>query len=122
MPFRMPAPVRRIPSTAESLALLTLVLAAPASAAGNAGFGPPPAQSPNAHRINTAYWVVFGFTAAIFVLVETALVFFVIKYRRRNRPRTAEGADVHGHARIEVIWTVVPVVILAVIGTVIFYL
>src|SRR5436189_3376569 len=101
----MPAPVRRIPTAPATLAPLTLVLATAAAAAGNAGFGPPPGHSPNAHRTNTAYWVVFGFTAAIFVLVETTLVVFAIKYRRRNRPRTAEGAEVHGHTRIEVIWT-----------------
>jgi cytochrome c oxidase subunit 2 len=105
-------------SIAFTLALLALVLTGSALA-GNAGFGPEPAHSPNAGRINDAYWVVFGFTAAIFVAVEGALVFFILKYRSRDR--TAEGDQVHGHTRLEVIWTVIPVVILAIIGTFIFY-
>ena len=57
----------------------------------------------------------------IFVAVEGALVLFIWKYRSRGRARTDDGAQVHGHTRLEVIWTVIPVVILAVIGIVVFY-
>jgi cytochrome c oxidase subunit 2 len=55
------------------------------------------------------------------VLVEAALVVFIWKYRSRGRPRTAEGAQVHGNTRLELIWTVIPVVILAAIGIFVFY-
>jgi cytochrome c oxidase subunit 2 len=64
--------------------------------------------------------VIFVFTSVIFVLVEGALVLFIVKYRRRGRPRNAEGAQVHGNTRLEVIWTVIPVLIIAAIGTVVF--
>src|SRR5881397_2874453 len=57
----------------------------------------------------------------IFVAVEGALVVFIWKYRRRGRARTAEGAQVYGHTRLELIWTVIPVIVLAAIGAVIFY-
>jgi cytochrome c oxidase subunit II len=117
----MPAPVRRTLLTAAPLALLALALAGVAMAAGNAGFAPEPGHSPNANRITDAYWVVFGFTAAIFLIVEGTLIAFIVKYRRGNRPRDAEGAEVHGHARLELIWTVIPVIILALIGTFVFY-
>jgi cytochrome c oxidase subunit II len=113
--------VRRTLLTAAPLALLALALAGVAVAAGNAGFAPEPGHSPNANRITDAYWVVFGFTAAIFLLVEGTLIAFVVKYRRGNRPRDAEGAEVHGHARLELIWTVIPVIILALIGAFVFY-
>jgi cytochrome c oxidase subunit II len=91
------------------------------AAAANGGFTPESAHSPNAERINTAYYLILGFTGAIFVLVETALVVFIWKYRSRGRPRTAEGAQVHGNTRLELIWTVIPVVILAAIGIFVFY-
>jgi len=91
------------------------------AAAANGGFTPEFPHSPNAHRINTAYYLILGFTGAIFVLVETALVVFIWKYRSRGRPRTAEGAQVHGNTRLELIWTVIPVVILAAIGIFVFY-
>jgi cytochrome c oxidase subunit II len=95
-------------------------MTAGAAAAADGGFAPPTPHSPNAHHTATAYWVIMGFTAAIFVLVEGLLVFFVVKYRSRGRKRTDDGAQVHGHARLEVIWTVIPVVILCIIGIVVF--
>jgi len=91
------------------------------ASAGNGGFAPLPPTSPNADRVTNAYWLIFGFTAAIFLIVEGALVAFIWKYRRRNRARTEDGLQLHGHARLELIWTVVPVLILVAIGTFVFY-
>jgi len=99
---------------------LTALATAGIAAAANGGFTPETAHSPNAQNTNTAYYVVLGFTAAIFLAVEGTLVYFIWRYRGRKRPRTDEGVDVHGHTRLEIGWTVIPVVILAIIGTVIF--
>lgn len=101
------------------VAVAALLTAAGATAA-NGGFTPVQPHSPNASHTNTAYYVILGFTGAIFLLVEGAIVAFVVKYRRRGRSRTEEGAQVHGHARLELIWTVIPVLILCVIGIVVF--
>ena len=102
--------------------LVAVVALATAGAAAGAdgGFGPPHAHSPNVQHTNTAYWVILGFTTAIFLVVEGTLIAFIVKYRSRGRSRDAEGVQLHGHSRLELIWTVVPVVILAVIATVIF--
>jgi len=97
------------------------LVASGAALAGNGGFAPPSPASPNAENTRTAYFVILAFTGAIFLIVETLLLVFIVKYRRGKRPRTAEGAQVHGHTRLEVIWTVIPVLILLVIGLVIFY-
>ena len=99
---------------------LTALATAGVAAAANGGFTPQFAHSPNTHRTNTAYYVVLGFTSAIFVIVEGALVFFIWRYRGGRRARTVEGPQLHGNTRLELIWTVIPVVILAIIGTVIF--
>ena len=115
----MPARVSR--TSAFLLVTIAALATAGVSAAGNGGFAPPAAHSPNAHHIASAYTLVLIFTAAIFVIVETALVVFAWKYRSRGRPRTVEGAQVHGHMRLEVIWTVIPVIILAVIGGFVFW-
>jgi cytochrome c oxidase subunit 2 len=88
--------------------------------AANGGFTPQHPHSPNAERINTVYYVIFGFTAAVFVIVEAVLIVFVVKYRSRGRSRNVEGAQVHGNTRLELIWTVLPVVILFIIGAVVF--
>jgi cytochrome c oxidase subunit 2 len=92
-----------------------------AVALGNNGFKPGDAHSPNAHRIQTAFYVVAIFTGVIFLLVEGALIAFIIKYRRGKRPRNADGPQIHGATRLEIIWTVLPAVILAAIGAVVFY-
>jgi cytochrome c oxidase subunit 2 len=44
-----------------------------------------------------------------------------VRYRRGRRARDAEGPQVHGATRLELIWTAVPVVILAGIATFVFY-
>jgi cytochrome c oxidase subunit 2 len=92
-----------------------------AALAGNGGFGPLDPASPNAQRISNLYWLIFAITGGVFVLVEGALLLFVFRFRGRGRPREAEGPQVIGHSRLEVIWTVTPVVILAVIATVVLY-
>jgi cytochrome c oxidase subunit II len=110
---------RKLPSLV--LAVLVALATAGVAAAANGGFTPVTPASPNAVHIQHAYYLVLGFTAAIFVLVEALLVVFVIKYRSRGRPRAVEGAQVHGHTRLELIWTAFPVVILAIIAGFVFY-
>jgi len=103
---------------------VTIVVAlatASVALAGNGGLAPPDAHSPNASRIKDAYVFVSIFTGIIFVIVEGALLLFVIKYRRGRRARTAEAPQIHGSTRLEVLWTVVPVVFLAAIGSFVFY-
>jgi len=103
------------------LAVLLALAAAGVAAATNGGFTPVQPESPNASHTQTAYYLILGFTSAIFVLVESVLVLFIWKYRSRGRDRTVEGAQVLGHTRLELLWTVIPVLILAVIAAFVFY-
>jgi cytochrome c oxidase subunit II len=116
----MPDGVRR-----KLLLVLVVAVAALAgasvAAASDGGFAPPSPASPNAENTRTAYLVILAFTGVIFLVVETLLIVFIVKYRRRGRPRTADGAQVHGNTRLEVIWTVIPVLILLAIGLVVFF-
>jgi len=102
------------------LACLALTAAGTAAAAGG-GFEPISPHSPNDSRIDTTYWFVFGFAVAIFILVEVTIVVFILRYRSRGRGREVEGAQVHGHARLELLWTAVPVLILVAITVFTFY-
>jgi cytochrome c oxidase subunit 2 len=102
-------------------ASVALLAAAPAALAGNGGFAPVPPESPNAEAISESYWFVSIFALAIFLLVEGLLIAFVVRYRRRRRPRDADGAQIHGSNRLELAWTVAPVIILAAIGSFVFW-
>jgi cytochrome c oxidase subunit 2 len=97
-----------------------LALAAVASAS-NGGISPVAPISPNGQRISDAYWLILGITGAIFLIVEGALLTFVIRYRRRGRPRNAEPEQIHGQTSVEIVWTVIPVLILAAIVSFVFY-
>jgi cytochrome c oxidase subunit 2 len=108
----MPPRVRRKLSVVVVVGCAVLATAGVA-AAGNGGIAPEPAHSPNAHHINEAYWLVAAFAIGIFVLVEGLLVYFIIRYRGRDR--TVEGAQVHGNTRLELIWTAIPIGIIAVL-------
>src|SRR5262249_31947486 len=115
----MPSGVRRFALAISATIGITLAGAATAWA-GSGGFLPN-ADSPNADRIRHAYIFVAVFTGVIFVLVEGTLITFIVKYRRGKRAKTTEGPQIHGSSRLEIIWTVLPAVILAVIGAFIFY-
>lgn len=116
----MAQPVRRKLFPA-CLSLLALAFVLTGSAlAGNGGIAPP-AETPQAERIQDLYWIVLGISAVIFLLVEGALILFIVQYRNRGRPRTDEGPQIRGHTRLELIWTAIPVLILVVIMGFVFY-
>ncbi len=89
--------------------------------AGNGGFAPVDAASPNAERIADTYAWVSIFTGFIFVLVQGSLIWFIVRYRRRRRARTEDGAQIHGNTNLEIAWTILPAVILFAIGGFVFY-
>ena len=115
----MPPAVRRLASIA-AVALGALASAAPA-VADNAGLTPVDPKSPNAEAINDTYYLLLGVTGVVFFAVEIALVVFLIRYRRRNRPVDAEGPQIHGNTRLEVMWTIVPVFLVAIVVGFVFY-
>ena len=89
--------------------------------AGNGGVAPVEPASPNAELINDSYFWVSIFTGAIFLLVQGSLLWFIIRYRRRRRDRSEDGAQVHGNTNLELAWTVAPVLVLVAIGTFVFW-
>jgi cytochrome c oxidase subunit 2 len=111
----MPSRVRRRALALAFVALLGLVLAHVALAGDPAGLSPRGPDSPQAAKIEDIYWVLIAISGAIFILVEGALVLFIVRFRNRGRSRTLEGPEIHGATRLELIWTAIPVVILAAI-------
>ena len=92
-----------------------------AAFAGEPGFAPVEPASPNAEGIRQSYMWVAIFTGAIFVLVQGTLIWFIVRYRADRRTRAMDGAQVHGNTKLELAWTVAPVLILVAIGSFVFY-
>ncbi len=85
-------------------------------------FGLPPGgalpdpATPSGGAINDVYWAVFVLAAVVFVIVEGALLLFIFRFRRRpETPDDVEGPQIHGNTRVEIAWTLVPVLLLVVI-------
>ena len=96
-----------------SLALEFALATAAAAVAAPGGIGPPEPTTDSGEAISGLYWVVFTICAIVFVAVESALVLFVIRFRRRRgTPEDVEGPQIHGNTRLEIIWTIVPAVVL----------
>jgi cytochrome c oxidase subunit 2 len=64
-------------------------------------------------EIDSIYYLILVITGAIFFLVEVALVVFIVRYRRKEG---RQAAYTHGHTKLEVVWTLVPFVLVLVIA------
>jgi cytochrome c oxidase subunit 2 len=87
---------------AAGLALLTLVLA------GCSALYPPDPATEQARDIRGLYDLLFAVMAVIFVFVEGLIVWSVIRYRRRS---DALPPQTHGNNVLEILWTLIPTVI-----------
>jgi len=106
---------RRLPLMLTALALLLAACSSdrsedfPQTALDPAG--------PYARDIDQLWWITFAIAVVIFVIVEAALIVSIIRFRRRG------GSDderkirqIHGNTTLEVVWTIIPAVILAILA------
>ena len=94
--------------------LVVLILVALVIAIFLTGFGktlyPPDAVTEQGREVRGLYNIVFAIAVAIFLLVEGLIVWSVLRYRRRPTD-TELPVQTHGNNLVEVIWTVIPTVI-----------
>lgn len=67
-----------------------------------------------AHSVDHLFYIILGVLTFFFVLVEALLIYFLIRYRRTKSNQV--GANVHGNTKLEVVWTLIPAVILVFMG------
>lgn len=70
---------------------------------------------PYAERPDDLFQLVFWIAAVIFVLVNALLIYSLVKFRRRPGD-DALPVQTHGNTKLEIVWTVIPAVILAAIA------
>ena len=66
-------------------------------------------------KIDRLWNLVFWIATVIFFLVEGALVVSIVKWRERPGD-DSEPKQLHGNTKLEIVWTIIPAVILAVIA------
>jgi cytochrome c oxidase subunit 2 len=97
-------PLRYFPLVALIVLLLTAACAQTDSPLNPA--------SPNAAAVSELFLIIIGIAFVIFVVVEGALFYALFRYRRREGQTPAQFT---GNFRLEVIWTAIPALILAVV-------
>ncbi len=73
----------------------------------------PPGVSTYAADIDRLYYIILVITGVVFILTEALLIYFLIRYRKRDGGRAEYS---HGNTKAEVIWTAIPFVIVVALG------
>jgi cytochrome c oxidase subunit 2 len=60
-------------------------------------------------QIDRLFWIILSITGVFFFLVQGCLLLFVLRYRARPG---VKASYVHGNNLVEVVWTIVPALIL----------
>ncbi len=74
----------------------------------------PPEASAQSRQVDELYRLMLFIGGAIFLLVQGALLYSVIRFRARPGD-TSDGPAIHGNTTLEVIWTAFPAVIVLVL-------
>jgi heme/copper-type cytochrome/quinol oxidase subunit 2 len=112
-------PARRLPLLATATAALLAALPALADTAHTVrpGWGEwwlPYNYAKHGEAIDGMFVFIFWLTTIVLIVVQVVLVYFLFKYK--HDPAKAKGKFIHGNTRLEMIWTLIPAVILAVLA------
>jgi len=72
----------------------------------------PTKASKQAGNIQTLYHVLLFASIPMFAIVETVVVFSVIRFRMRPGEELKDGPPIHGNTRLEVVWTLAPALLI----------
>lgn len=92
--------------------LLLAVLAFALAACGEAPQNVLDPQGPFAEQPDTLFRYVILIALGVFVVVQALIIYAVVKYRDKGDDSPLP-AQVHGNTRMELVWTIVPALILA---------
>jgi cytochrome c oxidase subunit II len=95
--------LRLLPGLAVAAALAPITV-------GAVDVSPLDCAGPNACDIVSIYIGIFIIAMAVLVIVGGLLIYAALRFRRRD---DREPSQVHGNARLEVLWTAIPVLIVS---------
>jgi cytochrome c oxidase subunit 2 len=77
----------------------------------------PTSASQEMDRITFVYWFATVICIAIFALVVAVILYSVWAFRAQPEDDT-DGPPIHGHTGLEIVWTVIPAILVVAIGVV----
>jgi len=118
----MPPAVRRYVISGLLIAALVFLVAAGFLAwiGGEGGLTPVAPATTGAEAIQDIYLFIGAFASIIFLVVTVPIALFVAGFRARTRDRSVEGPQIRGNTRLEITWTIVPILILVAISVFVF--
>jgi cytochrome c oxidase subunit II len=75
----------------------------------------PTAAAEQADRVDTLLWFVVWASIVIFTLVTVVIVYCALRFRAKPGD-DSDGPPIHGNTKLEIVWTIVPTVLLAVMA------
>ncbi|MDQ3019840.1 MAG: cytochrome c oxidase subunit II [Bacteroidota bacterium] len=60
------------------------------------------------HEVDFTFWVITGISIVLLLIITVAMVYFVYKYSSKRNP---VASNIEGNTTIEVIWTIIPVIL-----------
>jgi cytochrome c oxidase subunit 2 len=77
----------------------------------------PQPASDEAGRIDFVFWFVTAICIVIFAIVAAALLYAVVRFRA-DPDDDSDGPPTHGHTGLEIVWTIIPTLLVTAIGIV----
>jgi cytochrome c oxidase subunit II len=107
----------RVRATFTTIGLGATALAL-SSCSGLGGISPifPTPVSPNGQDIYNTYIAISVPAIVIFLGVELSLLWVVLRYRRSRQPAGYVPPQIHGNTTLEIVWTLIPLVIVLAIA------
>jgi cytochrome c oxidase subunit 2 len=75
----------------------------------------PEQASEEREGIDFVFWLTTGICVFVFAVVAALVVYSVVRFRARPDD-DSDGAPIHGHTGIEILWTAIPAVLVTVIA------
>jgi len=99
------------------LSLLAAVIAAAVTAVAVLIPWLPVSASKQRDRIDLAFWLATGIAIMIFSVVAAAILYSVWRFRV-HPDDDSDGAPIHGHTALEIVWTAIPAALVTAIAIV----
>ena len=75
----------------------------------------PPVASNERDRIDVLFWFVIAICILIFAIVVAVMLYSVLHFRAAPDD-DSDGPPIHGHTGLEIVWTLIPTVLVTAIG------
>jgi len=60
------------------------------------------------HDVDFTFWLIFAISAVFLAGITVFMIYSIIRYNKKNNP---EPANIEGHTGLEIVWTIIPAIL-----------